>query len=519
MISSSSLAVVSVRPRNECFRRPAPTSRRSRSTRPRRTVTAGISLALVAAILILAVPSERASASPPRGVQAWLDDVSASGVPAMAVVVTRGNDVEVETGAGQIDGHPVDEHTPFRIESLSKSFTATAVMQLVEDKRVDLDSPAMQYLPDLRLNDERAETIKVRELLNQSSGLADATLGFNQYGVGPKSPREAGALLSRSSLDFAPGSDWAYSNPNYWLCAWLIEEVSGMDLGTYLQQEVLGPLGMKETTSAPTSAQVQGVPGNAHAYGLPIHVDAPDAMVAGAGGVTSTAHDMGIWLRFQHGALPEGEAVLSTQMRDEMHRRQAPEDGLYALGWWSGPPADGGVERVSHSGVGAGTSAYQGLFPDEVGVAVLQASAAPEAYDVAAALYEWSSTGKFEGAPSVPGPGRDIMITLIALALLALCARGISRSRRWATGAGKIRAAIALGSGATMATVMFTIPIWGSAMLGRTAAWPVLFAGAPIPVVAILVVAVGLCLLTIVHLAHLLPVTAAYHRRTRPALD
>lgn len=508
-----------VLPRNRRLRRPAPARRHSRSTRPSRVAAARLSLALVAAILILAVSSPRASAEPPEDVQAWLDEASASGVPAMAVVVTRGDDVEVETGAGQVDGHPVDEHTPFRIASLSKSFTATAVMQLVADKRVDIDSPATQYLPGLRLNDGRTESITVRELLNQSSGLTDASLGFNQYAVGPRSPREAGVLLSRSSLDFNPGSDWAYSNPNYWICAWLIEEVTGMDLGTYLHQRVLGPLGMEETTSATTSAQVRGVHGNAYAYGLPIQVDAPDFMVAGAGGMTSTAHDMGIWLRFQHGTLPGGEAVLSTKMRDEMHRRQAPEDGLYALGWWSGPPADGGVERVSHSGVGAGTSAYQGLFPDEVGVAVLQASAAPEAYDVAAALYGWSSTGKLEGVPSAPGAGRDIIITLITLALLALCARGISRSRRWATGARKTRAAIALGSNATMATVMFTIPLWGSTLLGRTAAWPVLFAGAPIPVIAIFVVAVGLCLLTIVRLAHLLQDAAVHHRRTRLTLD
>lgn len=151
-----------VLPRNRRLDRPAHASGHSRSTRPRRVVTAGLSLALVATILILAVSSPRASAAPSEDVQAWLDDVSASGVPAMAVVVTRGDHVEVETGAGQVDGHPVDEHTPFRIASLSKSFTATAVMQLVEEKRVDLDSPAAQYLPGLRLNDGRTERITSR---------------------------------------------------------------------------------------------------------------------------------------------------------------------------------------------------------------------------------------------------------------------------------------------------------------------------------------------------------------------
>ncbi|WGW13444.1 serine hydrolase domain-containing protein [Saxibacter everestensis] len=456
----------------------------------------------MAQFLLLTLPS-RAMAAPAKDVHAWLEEVSAGGVPATAVVVTRGDEVEVETGAGSIGGRPVDEHTPFRIESLSKSFTATAVMQLVEEKHIDLDTPVVEYLPDLRIDDSRAETITVREVLNQSSGLTDASLGFNQYSAGPSSPREAVALLSRSHLDFDPGTDWAYSNPNYWICAWLIEEVSDMDLETYLERKILDPLGMTETTSAPTRDQVGGADGHTYAYGVPVQVTAPDAVVAGSGGMTSTAHDMGIWLRFQQGALSDGEGVLSTGMREEMHHRQAPVGGLYALGWYSGPPADGGVERVSHSGVGAGTGAYQGLFPDGVGVAVLQASSAPDPYKVAAALYDYSEGGTLGAAPSVPGPGRDLIITLIVLVVLAMCARGVVRSRRWASRAKRVRASLTLGAGALVATAGFTIPVWGSLLLGRAAAWPVLFAGAPVPVIAILATSLSIGVLTIVRLARL----------------
>src|SRR5690606_29468187 len=108
-----------------------------------------------------------------------------------------------------------------------------------------------------------------------------------------------------------------------------------------------------------------------------------------------------------------------------------------------------------------------------------------------------------------PGPGRDIVITLVAIALLGLFARGIVRSARWARRLGKIRATITLGIGAVVAAVLFTVPVWGSAILGRAATWPILFAGAPIPVIAVLAIAVGVGLLIIARLARLIAYVAA----------
>src|SRR5699024_12146548 len=117
-----------------------------------------------------------------------------------------------------------------------------------------------------------------------------------------------------------------------------------------------------------TGAQVPGVFGHAFVFGVPVRVAGPDALIAGAGGMASTAHDMGIWLRFQQGALPGGDTVLSQQWREGMHRRPAPDDGLYALGWHSGPPADGGAERGAHSGGGAGTGGAPGHISDRIRV-------------------------------------------------------------------------------------------------------------------------------------------------------
>jgi len=454
---------------------------------------------LVVSLTVLGGPETSAVAEPTnQDVQEWLEEVGASGVPAIAVVVTRDDQVEVATGAGHIEGQQVDEHTQFRIESLSKSFTATAVLQMIERGMVDLDAPAVQYLPRFRMDDDRADAITVRQLLNQSSGISDMELGFNQYAEGPRSPREAGADLAGGRLAFTPGTDWAYANPNYWILAWLVEEVSGVDFETYVHQEILEPLGMSETSLASTGAQVPGVFGHAFVFGVPVRVAGPDALIAGAGGMASTAHDMGIWLRFQQGALPGGDTVLSQQWREEMHRRQAPDDGLYALGWYSGPPADGGVERVSHSGVGAGTGAYQGLFPDRIGVAVLQASATPEAYEVASSLYRASSTGELGTPPSAPGPERDIVTVGVGAVVFGLCVVGIVRSRRWAARAGRIRAVCAVAGGIVVTLAMVMIPSLGSLVLGRGATWPVLYASAPVPVLTIWVVAGALFLLSVV---------------------
>lgn len=476
---------------------PRRTGTRSRTRRLITVAALVIALVLAADPILMALGPRSASAAPVSNAQELVDQVNASGVPAIATVVTRGDHVEVAAASGESEGRPVNEHTQFRIESLSKSFTATAVVQLVENGQVDLNSPVVAYLPDLRIDDDRAGRITVRQLLNQSSGITDTSLGFNQYANTALSPREACALLSRSRLGFDPGTEWSYSNPNYWILAWLVEEVSQREFGVYLRQEILEPLGMAETISADSSGGVGGAHGHSFAFGAPVPVKAPNAFVAGAGGIASSAHDMSLWLRFQHGALPGSDDVLGSALRDEMHRAQAPDGGMYGFGWYSGPPADGGVKRVSHSGTGAGTSAYEGLFPDEVGIAVLQASSRPDAYSTAEGLYRLSTTGSFGTPPRAPGPWVDIVAVIIALALLGLSGRGIIRARKWAAGPKMGRRIVALMSLMLTVTAILTLPIWGSLVVGRSATWPVLFAGAPVPVIALWAVAGGLGLLAV----------------------
>lgn len=439
-------------------------------------------------------------------VSKWLARTVEAGVPGLAVVVTKGEHVVVSTGAGDADGVLIGPTTPFRIESLSKSFTATAVMQLVETGDVGLDQPIRRYLPDFKLNDPRAEGITVRHVLNQSSGITDLALGFDQYAEGPQTLALAVRQLRSTKLAHEPGAAWSYSNPNYWLAARLVEVVSGEPFSDYLEANIFEPLGMQDTSNRDVYDASAAVRGHAFVFGRTVGIDPPRSFVGGAGGVISTAADMSRWLRFQQGATLPGtdESILGQAPRDEMHRRQAPDGGLYALGWYSGPPASGGVERVSHSGVGAGVNAYQGLFPDGVGVAVLQTSAVPDAYVTAASLYDWSIGEPLAEPPAPPGPWTDVLVTLVAILVVGLAMRGVARSQRWAW-RGRLRWRLArLAPLIGIIFLMMWIPSIGSRIVGRTATWVVLLSAAPVLVAAVWTVTAAVTVLVLVRLARLL---------------
>lgn len=459
---------------------------------------------IVGSLNVTVVNPAHAAARTPSP-QSIVDQAVSNGVPGIAAVVTDESGTTI-AAAGQDTGVPITANTLFRIESLSKSFTATAVMQLVERGTVDLDRPAVEYLPGLRIDDDRTGQITVRQLLGQSSGLTDATLGFNQYRGGPTTLKQAVARLENSTLAFDPGTDWAYSNPNYWVAARLVERVSGERFAQYLRHHIFSPLGMTHTRDVSTSGRSaissgDATPSNVYAFGLPVAVTGPDFFVDGAGGVITTAPDMARWVRFNQGQdVGQGSAadhVLSHASLHELHRRQAPHDGLYALGWYSGPPADGGVPRVSHSGVGAGVGAYQGLFPGGVSIVVLQAASVPDPYAIAEALYNARTGHGPVDPPSAPPAWPDAIVAVLTLCIVGLCVRTVRRSLRrcgvaarprWARVARRVAAATSMALGLMLALA----PSWGSRLVGRTATWTVLFYNAPVIVVCAVVLATAL---------------------------
>jgi CubicO group peptidase (beta-lactamase class C family) len=261
-------------------------------------------------------------------------------LPGLALAVTRGDRIVHLEGYGRSGvGPPVTPETQFLVASLSKSFTAVAVLQLVEAGRLDLDAPVRRYLPAFMVADPQAvERITIRHLLNQTSGLADRSL-WEMEPLRAGSIEERVRALRGARLVSEPGQEFHYTDANYAVLARLVEVVSGRPFSDYLRAHVFEPLGMTGTTSviassgagreAPRLAQ-----GHVVAFGVPIARDEPQGFLAGSSGVISTARDMARFLSMQSSGGSLGRRrLLDPEMVELMHTPPPGVDSNYGMGW------------------------------------------------------------------------------------------------------------------------------------------------------------------------------------------
>lgn len=274
-------------------------------------------------------------------------------VPGLALAIVHGDEVVHVRGYGHAGGQDITENTRFHIASLSKGFTALAVMQLVEAGLVDLDAPVKQYIPEFTTADETsAARITVRQLLNQTSGLADA--GFPELRLPqPTTPEERVSSLATAEPVAPPGSEFHYFNPNYGVLARLVEVVSGQTFSSYLDERVFAPLGMLRSVNVNSSVELPGLAvdvtqGHLLVFGAPVAADEQDGYLGGSGGVISTAADLGNYLVMQlNGGLFGGETVVSADGLEQL--QTPPPVSTYAMGWLESE-TDG--ERVlEHNGI------------------------------------------------------------------------------------------------------------------------------------------------------------------------
>lgn len=176
-------------------------------------------------------------------------------IPGLALAITHKNQVLHVKGYGKANAHePVTPQTQFAIASLSKSFTAIAVLQLVEAGQINLNVPVKQYLPEFTLDDGKvADLITIRHLLNHTSGLSD--LGFSES----LQPTNAERVISLHNARpvAAPGTEFHYFNPNYDVLARVVEVVSGQSFGEYLRSHIFTPLQMSQTFHATTMTEAK----------------------------------------------------------------------------------------------------------------------------------------------------------------------------------------------------------------------------------------------------------------------
>ncbi|MFB4292965.1 serine hydrolase domain-containing protein [Nonomuraea sp. ATR24] len=352
----------------------------------------------------------------------------ATGLPGVAVAVTRGERVVHAAGYGRTAaGEPVTADTPMAVASVSKSFTSLAVMQLVEQGLVELDRPVRGYLPEFATADPRAAKITVRQLLDQTSGMADSA--FREKSLPqPGTLEGAVARLRTARLAAEPGTHYSYHNTNYQVAARLVEVVSGRPFAGYLRERVFEPLGMRNSTTIDTDRDLPGsARGHLMVLGRAVPAPEPAGFGNGSGGVLSTAADMARWLIAQQGG------ILSPESVKEMRTPSRLNDS-YALGWSLGRTGRG-TPVIEHGGDLFTSTAHQLLMPGSgYGVAVMANTGM--AFGDARALLDGLVALVEGGTPEVPPMSptlvTDALFLLAGAGAVALAARGVARSRRWA---------------------------------------------------------------------------------------
>jgi CubicO group peptidase (beta-lactamase class C family) len=309
------------------------------------------------------------------------DEMAAQRIPGLALGIVKHGHVAYVRGFGQADdtGRPVTPQTPFIIGSLSKSFTAMAIMQLVEAGKVDLDAPVRHYLPWFRVADEAASAeITVRHLLNQTSGLSTKT-GRSFQGSGNTSDtalETAVRKLGSAELTAPVGRTYQYSTINYSVLGLIVQVVSGQSYESYVQREILDPLEMHHSFTSGTAADQHGLAtGYRYWFGRPRAADLPyNRGLVPAGYLIASADDMTHYLVAQlDGGRYGRSSLLSPAGVRALHRpatRTPTADTSYAMGWFVGPI--NGIPAIHHQGETFNFHANAVLIPSSrTGVIVL----------------------------------------------------------------------------------------------------------------------------------------------------
>lgn len=221
--------------------------------------------------------------------------------PGAGVLIMQGSDVLLAEGFGLADlesAAPITADTSFRLGSITKPFTAVAILQLVENGSVELDQPIAVYLPDLP---GVLGQPTVRQLLSHTSGLPDhfALPEIPAIMRNPATPEDITGWMADADLNFEPGTRWSYSNFNYVLLGRLIEalDAQGRDYATYIEEEIFLPLGMENSHyDRQTAVIARRARGYDHDGANTINtLTAETSLAYAAGALMSSANDMALF--------------------------------------------------------------------------------------------------------------------------------------------------------------------------------------------------------------------------------
>lgn len=302
--------------------------------------------------------------------------------PGLALAVVDDDGVVIVGGYGVANirtGGRVDADTAFYIASATKSFTALGIAAMATRGDVPLEAPLADWIGHTPLPPDVAGTVTLSDLLSHRSGVDNAPIAFRAAYSGDHSPAVMQALLARTvARSDAPHGVFRYSNSGYNLATTLLEGRFDLDWRRLVRDEVLIPAGMMQTTPWISDARRRGLTAVGHfadGSGPPVvsRLQKQDETMQSAGGLMSTANDMGRWLTVQiEGAGFAPGLVASTQrprVAQDATFGAYRRDG-YGLGWQTGWYGEDRI--IHHFGNFSGSRAHVSFMPGRrVGVAVM----------------------------------------------------------------------------------------------------------------------------------------------------
>ena len=405
---------------------------------------AGGVLAFVRLAFTRAAPAKQiAKPSSYAAIDAYVEDQRRRlHIPGMSLAIVEGDQIVHLRGFGQARPgceEPLPQ-TPFFIGSLTKSFTALAVMQLVEAGKIELDAPVQRYLPWFcvafprsrispprsRVKDLQASTetpalaperstgasVTVRHLLNQTSGLPALAgeLILADFDNRPDATECQVRALSTLRLDHLPGEQCEYSNLNYNILGLIVEAASGESYADYIHAHIFSLLGMRHSYTVSTDAKQNGLAmGHRHWFSIPF--PAPDLPVPlgslPSGQLISCVEDMAHYLiAHLNGGCYADQHILSEAGIDQLHRgvkeyvAMGISGGFYGMGWFD---IDLGQTKIySHSGNVPDFSAFMALVPGQKKGIVMLLNADPYGLPPITGEFGLGVTALLAGQPPAP---------------------------------------------------------------------------------------------------------------------
>ncbi|HEX9027794.1 MAG TPA: serine hydrolase domain-containing protein [Anaerolineales bacterium] len=371
-------------------------------------------------------------------------------MPGVSLAIVEGDRIMHLRGFGRDrpNGEAPSPQTPFFIGSLTKSFTAVAVMQLVEAGKIELDAPVQRYLPWFRVADPQATAqMTVRHLLNQTSGLPTSAgeIPLADFDSSPGAAERQARALATLKLTRPVGTAFEYCNSNYVLLGLVIEAASGELYADYVQKHIFTPLGMRHTYTSQAAAKQNGLAmGHRYWFMNPVaapNLPTPHGSMAG-GLLISSAEDMARYLiAFLNGGCSGNVQLLSSAGIAELQHGVADIHamglslGKYGMGWFASKTGQTGL--LWHGGTMPDFSAYMALLPEQKKGLVLLFNADHHWMNPVLAEFGTGAAALLAGERPAPLPfvaGIPWMLRLqllIPVFLMASVAATLRQLRRW----------------------------------------------------------------------------------------